>query len=73
MNDEKSGQAYTVRVRARGGAGRNAMWQWEVYAPGNALPVEKGVYKGVEARAYQLARAAAARLDERRAGRSDGQ
>jgi hypothetical protein len=42
------------------------MWQWEVYAAGNALPVEKGVYKGAEAKAFQAARAAVTRLSERR-------
>ncbi|MDJ0447505.1 MULTISPECIES: hypothetical protein [Methylocystis] len=67
MTNEKPDQAYTVRVRSRGGAGHNAMWQWEVYAAGNALPIEKGLYKGSEARAYQTAQAAMARLSERRA------
>jgi len=61
MTNENDETNYTVRVRSRGGAGRNAMWQWEVYAPGNALPVEKGVSRGDEARAFQLARAAVAR------------
>lgn len=67
MTDKSEDQGYTVRVRARGGAGANAMWQWEVYASGNALPVEKGIYKGPEAKAFQLAQAAVARLSERRA------
>ncbi|PPD45795.1 MAG: hypothetical protein CTY15_02750 [Methylocystis sp.] len=70
MTDESQKQDYTVRVSARGGVGRNAMWQWEVYAPGNALPVEKGIYRGEEAKAFQLARSAAARLSERRARES---
>lgn len=67
MTDEKPDQNYTVRVRSRGGAGHNAMWQWEVYVAGNALPVEKGLSKGAEAKAYQTAQAAMARLSERRA------
>jgi hypothetical protein len=67
MTNEKLDQIYTVRVRFRGGAGHNAMWQWEVYLAGNALPVEKGLYKGVEARAYQIAQAAMTRLSEQRA------
>jgi hypothetical protein len=65
QNDQD--QNLTVRVRARGGVGHNAMWQWEVYAVGNALPVEKGIFRGTEAKAFQLARAAVARLAERRA------
>ncbi len=67
MTKENIELDYTVRVRSRGGAGHNAMWQWEVYAAGNALPLEKGVFKGAEARAYQVARAALTRLAERRA------
>jgi hypothetical protein len=67
QNQNDRDQNFTVRVRARGGAGHNAMWQWEVYASGNALPVEKGIFKGSEAKAFQLARAAVARLAERRA------
>lgn len=70
MTEETQKQDYAVRVSARGGAGRNAMWQWEVYAPGNALPAEKGIYRGEEAKAFQLAKAAAARLAERRSTES---
>jgi hypothetical protein len=66
MSDEIQEQQYSVRVSARGGAGRNAMWQWEVYAAGKALPVEKGIIQGDEAKAFQLAKSAMARLTERR-------
>jgi hypothetical protein len=72
MANENEDQDYTIRVRPRGGSGRNAMWQWEVYASGNALPVEKGIYKGAEVKAFQAARAAATRLHERRNGGSEG-
>ena len=72
MTNENDVQDYTVRVRPRGGAGRNAVWQWEVYAPGNALPVEKGVYTGPEARAFQAAQAALARQRERQAAKAKG-
>lgn len=57
---------FTLRVRPRGGSGRNAMWQWEVYASGNALPIQKGVYKGAEVKAFDLARAAMLRQTTRR-------
>lgn len=65
MSNEKAELEYSVRVRPRGGAGRNAMWQWEVYASGNTLPVEKGVCQGAEGKAFEAAQAAAARLRER--------
>jgi hypothetical protein len=42
------------------------MWQWEVYASGNALPIQKGVYKGAEVKAFDLARAAMLRQTTRR-------
>jgi hypothetical protein len=53
---------YTVRVRSRGGAGRNATWQWEVYAPGGVLPLKKGTAQGTEAKAHELGRREAERL-----------
>jgi hypothetical protein len=73
MTDENESPDYAIRVRQRGGSGRNAIWQWEVYASGNALPVEKGIYNGAEAKAYQAARAAVTRLRERRDAKAEGQ
>jgi hypothetical protein len=41
------------------------MWQWEIYTSGKALPIEKGMVKGAEAKAYKAGRQAIARLNER--------
>jgi hypothetical protein len=72
MTNHKEDLDYSLRVRQRGGTGRNAMWQWEVYASGNALPVEKGLLKGAEAKAFQAAQAAVARCYERQAEKAKG-
>ena len=53
---------YSIALRSRGGAGRGAMWQWEIFAAGKNLPVKKGVVSGTEKHAHDLARAAVATL-----------
>jgi hypothetical protein len=64
MSDDQGHSSYTVSVRPRGGVGRGAVWQWEVYASGKALPVEKGTVTGAEGKAYQVGRTAMFRLQE---------
>ncbi len=58
---------YSIALRSRGGAGRGAMWQWEIFAAGKPLPVQKGVVSGTEKRAHDVARAAVAALARREA------
>jgi len=53
---------YSIALRSRGGGGRGAMWQWEIFAAGKNLSVKKGVVSGTEKHAHDLARAAVAAL-----------
>lgn len=61
---------YTLKLLPRGGSGRGARWAWEIYAAGSLIAVEKGMYWGVEARAYQAGLAAMKRVAERRAAKA---
>ena len=53
---------FTFKVRPRGGAGRNAIWQWEVFAEGKLLPLVKGTSSGAESKAGEDAQKAISRL-----------
>jgi len=60
---------YSIALRSRGGSGRGAMWQWEIFARGKSLPVQKGVVAGTEKHAHDIAKAALAALERREAGK----
>lgn len=64
---------YTLKLLPRGGSGRNARWAWEIYAAGSLIAVEKGMYWGVEARAYQAGLTAMKRVAARRAAKAASQ
>jgi hypothetical protein len=70
MNEQEDDVGYTVSIRPRGGSGSAAMWQWEVCESGKTLPIEKGVLKGAESKAYQAGKQAIARLLERQAAKA---
>ena len=61
---------HTITLRSRGGSGRGAMWQWEIFAAGKSLPVQKGVVAGTEKHAHDMAKAALAALERRAAGKA---
>jgi hypothetical protein len=68
-NNTETENKYSIALRARGGSGRGAMWQWEIYAAGKTLPVQKGVVAGTEKHAHDIAKAALAALERRAAGK----
>jgi len=70
MSNQEDGTGFTINIRPRGGSGSAAMWQWEVCETGKTLPVEKGMLKGAESKAYQAGKQAIARLLERQAARA---
>ncbi len=53
---------FTIKVRPRGGVGRSAIWQWEVFAEGKLLPLVKGTSSGAESKAGEDAQKAISRL-----------
>jgi hypothetical protein len=53
---------YTVKLRPRGGAGRSAIWQWEVYGQGKLLPLVKGTSSGSQSKAQEDGQKAIDRL-----------
>ncbi len=67
MSDQPEHPEYSLRLLPRGGNGRDARWAWEIYVAGNLIPLEKGMYWGLEAKAYQAAKAAMKRVAEKRA------
>jgi hypothetical protein len=70
MSDPGNVPPYSFKLLPRGGSGRDARWAWEIYAAGNLIPVEKGMYWGAESKAYQAAQAAMKRVAQRRAAKA---
>lgn len=63
---------YTIKLLPRGGSGRDARWAWEIRSEGSTIPLEKGTYSGLEAKAYSAAESAMKRLAAKRAARDAG-
>jgi hypothetical protein len=66
-NNAETESKYQIALRQRGGSGRGAMWQWEIFAAGKNLPVQKGAVAGTEKHAHDTAKAALAALERRAA------
>ncbi len=62
MTQQENTPDFTIKVRPRGGVGRSAIWQWEVFGAGKLLPLVKGTTSGAETKAYEDAQKAITRL-----------